>query len=541
MKTIKLSIVGLLLCFSTANAQKQRYIDNVFTATTTVSGVVYGNNTNNTGAATNLLVDILSPTGDNATKRPLIIMAHEGSFLFGDKTDAYMTRYADRMVKKGYVVALMTYRKGWVPNLSGTAEDNSRAIIPAAWRAIQDQKACIRFFRKNASTYKIDPDRIFAGGFGAGAYLAPNGQHIDPADFSLPSFKQKDANGNPTSTPYIDTTMKTFGGVFDTTSSGTTGSGKFSYKVKAVVVYSGALLDTLLLNADGVPAICVHGTKDETTPYKTAIVNAQLAPGQLTPIVRVHGSYQMSRMLDKLGPNKVFNNITADGYPKTVDNDVKQGATIPYAKGCFPLVDETYMPWDCAQDAYTTTCEPYMDTVIDYTKFRLHIFLDKPVANFNPQTTNGSLDATFTDASTSSLSIASYAWNFGDGATSTLANPSHTYASVGDKTVKLVITNAAGSKDSTTKTITVGVNSIKSKYIQNLFVAYPNPATDVINLTINYGETIKAVTVNDVTGKEVYRSEGVVENINTSTLARGIYSITVNTNKGLGVQRIVLQ
>ncbi len=44
--------------------------------------------------------------------------------------------------------------------------------------------------------------------------------------------------------------------------------------------------------------------------------------------------------------------------------------------------------------------------------------------------------------------IASYAWNFGDGATATSATASHTYATAGAKTVTLTVTDAAGNVSS---------------------------------------------------------------------------------------------
>ena len=55
---------------------------------------------------------------------------------------------------------------------------------------------------------------------------------------------------------------------------------------------------------------------------------------------------------------------------------------------------------------------------------------------------------TFTDSSQSDVPITSYLWNFGDGTTSTVANPTHTYSTGGTFIPSLIITNAAGCTDS---------------------------------------------------------------------------------------------
>ena len=68
-----------------------------------------------------------------------------------------------------------------------------------------------------------------------------------------------------------------------------------------------------------------------------------------------------------------------------------------------------------------------------------------PVASFTGTPTTGKfpLTVSFTDASTNSPT--SWYWTFGDGSTSTLKSPSHTYSAKGTYTVSLKATNAGGS------------------------------------------------------------------------------------------------
>jgi PKD repeat protein len=71
-----------------------------------------------------------------------------------------------------------------------------------------------------------------------------------------------------------------------------------------------------------------------------------------------------------------------------------------------------------------------------------------PVANFTGTPTSGNTPLTvqFTDSSTNSP--VSWNWNFGDSATATTQNPSHTYNSEGLYTVTLTVTNVVGSNTS---------------------------------------------------------------------------------------------
>ncbi|MGE4618377.1 MAG: S8 family serine peptidase [Planctomycetota bacterium] len=72
-----------------------------------------------------------------------------------------------------------------------------------------------------------------------------------------------------------------------------------------------------------------------------------------------------------------------------------------------------------------------------------------PVADFSATPTSGEAPVvvSFSDGSTGD--VTSYAWNFGDGGSSTAQNPSHTYTSAGSYTVTLTVTGPGGSDSAT--------------------------------------------------------------------------------------------
>lgn len=86
-----------------------------------------------------------------------------------------------------------------------------------------------------------------------------------------------------------------------------------------------------------------------------------------------------------------------------------------------------------------------------------------PTANFT-YTISG-LTVNFTDTSTDSGgSIGMHSWNFGDGSTSTAANPSHTYASAGTYSVSETVYDSVNNRSST-KTVSITVTASTSSQL----------------------------------------------------------------------------
>ncbi|MCS6992112.1 MAG: PKD domain-containing protein [Chitinophagales bacterium] len=80
------------------------------------------------------------------------------------------------------------------------------------------------------------------------------------------------------------------------------------------------------------------------------------------------------------------------------------------------------------------------------------------------------LDASITAPGTS---ITSWQWNFGDGNTSTLQNPIHTYATIGTYQITLTVSNSNGCVETISKSISVGIGP------QAAFVAPQNICTGI--------------------------------------------------------------
>jgi PKD repeat protein len=111
-----------------------------------------------------------------------------------------------------------------------------------------------------------------------------------------------------------------------------------------------------------------------------------------------------------------------------------------------------------------------MDTLTSHTKITVY----KPTASYTAASTSVCLHAGVHFNNTSS-GIVSSLWLFGDGDTSTVTSPAHSYTATGTYTVKLVVYDSHGCTDTLTRSsyITVNPGPTASFYMNDSFAVCP--------------------------------------------------------------------
>jgi len=67
-----LSLGLISTSFGQTDCDQGRYATDVYSTIDVTSNILYGNNTSNTGASTDLELDFYEPNGDTSTARPLV-------------------------------------------------------------------------------------------------------------------------------------------------------------------------------------------------------------------------------------------------------------------------------------------------------------------------------------------------------------------------------------------------------------------------------------------------------------------------------------
>ncbi|MEL6863284.1 MAG: T9SS type A sorting domain-containing protein [Bacteroidota bacterium] len=414
MKKHLLSFFLLCLFFSQqAFGQNVRYLDPIFDVKVT-EDVIYGENFEVlTGAPIliDLLMDVYEPMDDTEAARPLVIMAHAGSFLpkglntlpFGSKRDSANIEMCREFAKRGYVCASINYRLGWNP-LAPTQVDRAKSIIQATFRAAQDQATAIRFFDRDSqedNNFRADAGKVIVAGNNSGGYTSLTVGYLNrPEEFQL--FKFLDDDGVPFVQESVEGNLDGTGGNPALQNLSHEG---FRSKAQLVLNLGGALGDlTWMDSTDNTALISFQEVNNPLTPYGTAVV---IVTSTGDPIVEVSGGGDLHEHIADSGftfNDKISNGVYDDPY---TDGAKAAAASLnaPYYEGLYSMTSPTffYDPWawydpadpnidnttpgasgfGSAANPFNTpeTARIYIDTVINYTAPRACLVLDLPCAD----------------------------------------------------------------------------------------------------------------------------------------------------------------
>ena len=170
----------------------------------------------------------------------------------------------------------------------------------------------------------------------------------------------------------------------------------------------------------------------------------------------------------------------------------------------------------------------YYQGVMDEVSFTIDgDTVEPPTAAFTASPTSGSapLDVDFTDTSTGGTPT-SWSWDFGDGGSSSLANPSHTYQQPGSYPVKLTVKNSGGTSTTPAQTITVkdtiapvgsfsvsptsAVSGATTVTLQQQSLSDDFTPTSDITRNVDWGDGTVTAWTSGTTTTHVFRSAGKV-------------------------------
>ena len=283
------SILLISILYSQSECDGVRYTDEIFSQVNVTSNILYGGNYNpNIWGQNNwedLYMDIYEPAGDDVEDRPLVFFLFGGSFVAGSKTNVDIVEFCTRYAKMGYVAAAIDYRLTgdliWLPN--------PETAYRATAKGMHDLKGAIRFFRMNDETdneYRIDSDRIYAGGISAGGIIAVNTAYLN-LESEIPAFI----------VDYIEDN----GGL-----EGNSGNAGYDSHFHGIINLCGAVGDYNWIVEGDIPIVSIHGDEDTIVPYGDGLITL------FGLNMQVYGSFVINATMLSLGNSSAL--YTFEGY-----------------------------------------------------------------------------------------------------------------------------------------------------------------------------------------------------------------------------------
>jgi acetyl esterase/lipase len=228
--------IASLLSVAAPNARATvRYRDEIFPDVEITKDLVYGAAVNHAGVMETLKLDVHEPAGDAAPLRAAVVWVHGGYFVEGDK-EGYAAAIR-QFARAGFVVFSINYRLQDIDTfpygvLPVITDLKIQEYIDAVRSAQHDAQAAIRWVRKHAEGYRINPEQVAIAGHSAGGITAQSVNYND---------QDPGVSGNPGYSSRPDATVSSAG--------------------------TGAPFLTSQIDTFEPPLLMIHGVVDDVVPF----------------------------------------------------------------------------------------------------------------------------------------------------------------------------------------------------------------------------------------------------------------------------------
>lgn len=299
----KINLIFILFLFFTNNTNA-RIVNLEKIEFNKNNDIIYKETTNLLNQNVKLSLDLYNLEKDYLDKSTLIVLAHGGGFIEGNKND--FEDYAEYLANNGYTVASINYRL--IPKeLHNQISPQMLSVV--LLNSMEDMNSAIEYLLS-----KENYEKVIVGGYSAGALTALHLSYLNSIN-DIMLMKQHPVLGSMQGADdYIQAVIL----------------GPKSYKIDKVINIAGSLVDSRYVENGDPAAVSIHAKEDEVVPYSSGDTGGY---GVIT-----EGSELIHQQLNKYNIDNLLISIADEGH-----NVFESGEESDECKNCRNYVDAFLM------------------------------------------------------------------------------------------------------------------------------------------------------------------------------------------------------
>jgi PKD repeat protein len=370
-----------------------------------------------------------------------------------------------------------------------------------------------------------------------------------------------------TSTEQNPVVVYTTPGLYSASLTATNAAGSISVNRTDFINVSGLPIPDFQIQTAGTSVVLTN-TSTDATSYLWNFGDGTIS-NEANPIHNygTTGTYPITLVVtNACGTNTLEQTVVIEGAPPISNFNVQEKQPV----GCAPLtlhfLDNSVggpATWAWTFEGGQPATSNEQNPTVTYSQAGTYGVSLTTTNAFGPNTSTQSAYVTVLDMPSAAFGVAqqgaqivctpqavgafSYAWDFGDGSTSTEPNPTHTFTANGTYTVQLTISNSCGQMTEN-QSVVVDVISTDNPNAAVRVRLFPNPNAGDFNVEMEGLQTPTVVLrLHNVLGQEVWQavrpvvSGRLTERVRVPHAAAGVYLLQVQQGQSVVTYRVVIE